>query len=84
MVFSLLFNKQFYVFDRDGQSGSASLNSRIIDLLNMIGCENRRITSMAITSHLIDYKTVNLKLEEEITKSKDWLYGELDKIKEED
>lgn len=84
VVFSLLFNKQFYVFDRDGQSGSASLNSRIIGLLDMVGCADRRIVSTSINSQLIDYKSVNRKLEEEITKSKDWLDKQLCKNKEED
>ena len=41
-VFSILFNKQFAVYERD-KSGTTSKNSRMYDLLSVFGLDSRMI-----------------------------------------
>lgn len=57
MVFSFLFKKKFYVFDRNAESGAMSMNSRICDFVRMFQLENRhlRTRDAIINDSDIDY-----------------------------
>lgn len=70
-VFSVLFNKQFAVYNRYNNNNKNSTNSRIDTLLMKIELENRRILSNCSTEEgtnillsTIDYSKVNSKVSE--------------------
>lgn len=79
VAFSVNFKTNFYVFDRDGLSGSQSINSRITDFLDMLSLSDRRIISKnsKIKPIQIDYLKATSILETEIKKSKEWLQKQL-------
>lgn len=69
--FSVLFNKQFAVYNRYNNNNKNSTNSRIDTLLMKIELENRRILSNCSTEEgtnillsTIDYSKVNSKVSE--------------------
>lgn len=71
-AFSLLFNKEFFIFGRNRHK----VNSRMESLLKMLCIENRFITSTDDFSQLntpINYAQVNSLLEEKIKLSKNYL-----------
>lgn len=71
-IFSILFQKEFYVFDRFDSEEKLCQNSRIISLLKILELEDRRVKSnskMKLIDKKIEYKNVNQKLEEERKKS---------------
>lgn len=74
-AFSLVFNKQFYVFDRDNDKDKTSGNSRLLDLLDELNLKDQYLKSKKeiITNKVIDYKNVNDLLEKRIQSSKAWL-----------
>ncbi len=79
MAFSINFNKNFYVFNRDDQADSLSMNARITDMLNMLDLSFRHITSKnsVLNNSAIDYLQVNKVLKEEKEKSIKWLLDAL-------
>ena len=44
MVFSLIYHKPFYVFERNTQVGGGTMNSRIYDFLEEFGLKDRLVT----------------------------------------
>ena len=76
-AFSLIFEKQFYVFDRQTQN----VNSRMLDLVDLCQLNDRYIYSEHIESKInhIDYKPVNKILNQYIEKSKRFLTDSLKK-----
>lgn len=73
-VFSILFNKQFTVFERVHKAGKVSMNSRIIDLLNTFGISDRLASDTLLPEeNIIDYGKVQSILVQLRKKSIDWL-----------
>lgn len=66
-AFSILFNKEFYVFD------NKTRGSRITNILNKAGLENRMVEDEIIELAPIDYNEVNISLKEFIDSSKEFL-----------
>lgn len=66
-AFSINFNKQFFTELRD----SSRVNSRLEDILDIFGLQDRRIISndASVINSRINYETVNKKLENEREKS---------------
>lgn len=65
-VFSIIFNKNFVVYERDKKGHSASKNSRIYDLLSSLSLNNRLYSGGALEEYFekdIDYKDVEDKLQ---------------------
>ena len=79
MAFSINFNKNFYVFNRDDQVGSLSMNVRITDMLNMLNLSSRYIVDRKalLNNTSINYMQVNEILREEKEKSIKWLLDAL-------
>lgn len=73
-AFSIIFQKNFYCFDRSG--GEKKMNSRLLSILNVIGMPERFI-DINKTGHFafndIEYGSVGEKLCCYITKSEKWL-----------
>lgn len=81
-VFSILFNKPFYTFKRDNDHNKSSMNNRIYSLLDLFGLSERLITGEEDPEQLlalspIGYDQVMRVLEEERTKSKEYLMNAL-------
>lgn len=80
-VFSILFHKDFIVFDRFRKNDRESTNSRIFSLMNIAGLENRHITEDVLSREIvfdvmnekINYEIVEGRLEIERKKSIDFL-----------
>ena len=71
-IFSILFQKQFYVFDRFDSKEKLCQNSRIISLLKILELENRRIGSndeVKLIDKKIEYENINNKLENKNAKN---------------
>jgi hypothetical protein len=61
-VFSIIFNKLFYVYERN-KGGKTSMNSRIYELLSAFGLGNRMLkNSLPELDEIINYKVVNQRL----------------------
>ena len=79
-VFSIIFNRDFYVFQRDNAKAKTSKNVRLTDLLRLFSLERRIITSMSDIRQdgtSIDYDKVNSALARSVKFSKDWLKSAL-------
>ncbi|MDD3139156.1 MAG: polysaccharide pyruvyl transferase family protein [Lachnospiraceae bacterium] len=74
-AFSIIFNKEFVVFNRYSDDSNYSKNSRIETLCCNLGVEKRRYSGdiERIISQKIDYDNVNTKLEKLLTISKEYL-----------
>lgn len=74
-VFSLIFNKEFFCFNREN-CGEA-MNSRLKSLLKYCGVDNRLIASDRLLEsdkfQIIDYSLVNKQIEEFAKESREWL-----------
>ncbi len=75
-VFSVIFNKEFYCFSRE--NAGASMNCRLITLLNHLGIDNRFVPiEFMANSHesqcRINYQEVNQRIEEFRNYSLGWL-----------
>lgn len=66
LMFSLIFNKQFFVISRDNGGHWAQFEDRLTGILRMIHCENRVLckNQKADLSGLVDYRQVNTKLDQ--------------------
>ena len=63
MVFSIIFNKPFYVYERN-KGGKTSMNSRIYDLLSAFNLKNRMLTDNLPNVDLcVDYGITNRRLD---------------------
>lgn len=79
MAFSINFNKDFYVFNRDDKDGINSMTSRITDTLAMFGLTDRHITdtNAVLESKTIDYTDTNKILNQKKECSANWLLNAL-------
>lgn len=79
-VFSIIFQKKFFVFKRD-KEGRISKNTRLIDLLNKFELENRLVNSVfeleEKIDNKIDYNLVKEKLEIYTKESEKFLINSL-------
>ena len=83
IVFSVIFNKEFQVFERFDSKSATSQNSRIYNFLGTVGLDKQLITfnSNDIPDvEDINYKDVNDKLEKEIQTSTQFLREAIEKI----
>lgn len=76
-VFSLIYNKEFFTFERFNKNSKMSTNSRIYSLLSIVGLENRLISGLEeveeVIDRKIDYDKVNDELIEFRNDSLKWL-----------
>lgn len=75
-IFSIIFNKEFFVFERFGSSDKANQNSRIYSLLQTFGIEDRLMLynkSIPVLSERIDYSELLLILNKKRKDSFDFL-----------
>ncbi|MDD3174781.1 MAG: polysaccharide pyruvyl transferase family protein [Herbinix sp.] len=80
-AFSINMNKPFYSFCRRGYNERTSYISRIVDLLQLLGIEDRLVyPDSNIDNNIlpIDYESINKALDEERKKSRDFLRRALD------
>lgn len=77
VALSINLEKEFIVFERDSHNSSASMNSRIYDILNLFKLENRLLSEFKslekIVSDKINYASVEMILREERLKSGNFL-----------
>ena len=83
MVFSVLYNKPFWVFKRNRDDDEASMNNRITDFLAELGLENRLVQNGEFLTQerlheKIDYATVNRLVQEKREFSINWLKNAID------
>lgn len=85
-VFSILFHKQFVVIPRDNDKSKRSTNSRLYSLLEMLGIEDRVAVdakqALAKLNQMIDYPSVENKLNSMRQQSIEWLKVALEEEKE--
>lgn len=76
-VFSLIYNKNFFTFERFNKNAKMSTNSRIYSLLSIVKLEDRLIKGTEdlddINKRKIDFKLVNEKIQEFREDSLRWL-----------
>ncbi len=76
-VLSIIFNKPFYVFERN-KKGKTSMNTRLSDLLTSFGLNCRLIKTMPVNVYQeINYSEINKQLEERREKSLHWLFEQI-------
>lgn len=85
-VFSVIFKKNFFTFERFKANSHVSTNDRIYSLLNMLGLQDRIVQNkdaeiMQLNTNDINYDIVYEKLQIEQKKSSDFLSDALNKIK---
>lgn len=78
-AFSVNFEKEFYVFNRNDEKGEFSMNSRIVDFLADFKLSNRHITNQSceIRREKIDYSICKRELKEKRSASMKWLENAL-------
>lgn len=76
LVLSLIFNKNFVIFDREYATENQS--TRIVNLLEKINLLDRFNPNIEFINKKINYKLINNKIKEEIIKSKDYLNYQLE------
>lgn len=76
-IFSIIFSKKVIIFKRHKDNTKMSQNSRIYNLLKMLGMETRLVTEsntlFDIAKKEIDYSTINKKIEEKKIDSRKFL-----------
>jgi len=77
-VFSIIFNKAFYVFPRENfHKSSANMNSRILNLLSISNLRDRFVTTYKDIKldrmFAIDYSETNIEIKKFRIFSKEWL-----------
>ncbi|MBR2082117.1 MAG: polysaccharide pyruvyl transferase family protein [Elusimicrobiaceae bacterium] len=82
LAFSINFGKNVYVFNRDDQSGPASMNARITDILDTFGLTDRHITdkNAILDNTPLDYTHVHEILAREQEFSMNWLLNALETV----
>ncbi|MBP5371196.1 MAG: polysaccharide pyruvyl transferase family protein [Bacteroidales bacterium] len=76
-VLSIIFNKPFYVFERN-KKGKTSMNTRLSDLLTSFELNCRLIKTMPVNVYQeINYSEINKQLEERREKSLHWLFEQI-------
>ncbi len=76
IAFSVIFNKNFAVYKRFKDTDKSSQNSRIYDILNLFGLENRLVSSyedLKILNIPVEYEKVNNIIKQEREKSLNFL-----------
>jgi hypothetical protein len=80
-IFSVIFNKRFFVLNRFANNSSQSTNSRIDSLLEILNLEDRRIANVEDVENryndTIDYQKVNEILKNWSGESKEYLKNSL-------
>lgn len=84
VVFSLIFRREFFAFNKYADSDRNSQNCRVKNLLTIVGLEERIIEKDKTETALTDFAPVNYqkvwdKLEAVIEKSKKWLIDAIEK-----
>lgn len=82
-VFSIIFQRQFYAFQRFEENDNTSQNSRIKTLLKISGLKERYISygcKFVSEKMEIDYNYCEKKLRSEILKSKEFLHLAVDNV----
>lgn len=80
-VFSIIFKKEFFTFERFKNSDNSSTNSRIYSLLRLLGLESRLVKNeISLPMALIDYNSIHERLNVERKKSELFLNNALNKI----
>ncbi len=79
LAFSINFGKNFYVFNRDDQSGPNSMNARITDTLDTFGLTARHITDKhaVLDNKPLDFTHAHEVLAREKEFSRNWLLNAL-------
>lgn len=74
-VFSIIFNRQFFVFNRDSNKAKTSKNARLTDLLSTYNLSNRMIGGIKDikSKQSIDYSSINSIRAEYAKSSIGWL-----------
>lgn len=74
-VFSIIFEKQFFVLPRKNRVEDGDMSSRLTSFLRMVGLENRLILKPGEikNSPCIDYSNLKNEYYDRIKKSRDWL-----------
>ena len=77
IALSIVLNKEFFAFERDCKKSKVSMNSRIYDLLDLVGLRNRLLTKhidiSKIINEKIDYSAVNKIISRNRIESKKFL-----------
>jgi len=86
-VFSVVFKKPFFVYDRDLENDTNSMNSRLVDFLEKLGLEDRRISNekqltTEKTAETIDYQRVYSILQKEKENAMEFLFKALNSTTE--
>ena len=81
MLFSINFNKSFYIFERN-YGNSQNQNSRIISILEILKLKERYIKDKSLEeiNWNIDWTSVNKQLKVERKKAKDYIINTLEEI----
>lgn len=74
LAFSLIFQKEFYVFSK-----TTGGNSRLLDMLELVNLKRRLITNNETDCDNIDYRMVHNLLNKEIEKSKKFINNIIDR-----
>ena len=83
-IFSLIFEKQFILFERHNPHNSVSQNSRLYNLMDVVGLENRIVKynkNKIDEINRIDYSKVNARINILKNKSKKYLVNAIEKKK---
>ena len=83
MLFSIIFKKNFFVFERFKKNDKNNQNSRIYNILSLFGLEDRVINSSVEDVTIrqnVDYLKVYQVLEKEVDRSKTFLKNALDDV----
>ena len=70
-VFSILYKKRFFTFSRFSESEKQSTNTRIDNLLNIVGLEKRRITNSLSVEDIFTINDDFSHVEERLSKMKE-------------
>lgn len=77
-IFSLIFHKQLWIFERFANEDPLCQNSRIYQLAREFSIADRILTKEAKPLNLIDFDSVQLKLDENIVKGRTFLKQSLE------